>query len=254
MDSGCDADRGEKAPRYTLSLADSAEEILEAQRLRHRVFLAGGDSGARLPRVSAGGIEADAFDRYCEHLIVREIEFGAVVGTYRVLPPAGARAAGGLYSETEFDLRGLDSILAGAVEIGRACVDPAHRGGEVISLLWTGLQDYLLSGRFRHALGCASVPAAPPERAAALARALLARHRGSFDATPLNPFDYERYHLALRAPIPALLRSYLRLGASICGPPAFDPLFATVDFLVVLPLQSASFRHAERIIRKRRAA
>ncbi len=38
--------------------------------------------------------------------------------------------------------------------------------------------------------------------------------------------------------IPKLLRAYLTLGAQICGPPALDRQFKTIDFLTALDLQS----------------
>ena len=44
---------------------------------------------------------------------------GEVVGTYRMLPP-GRRAR--LYSDGEFDLRGLTQLRPGLVETGRSCV------------------------------------------------------------------------------------------------------------------------------------
>ena len=88
--------------------ADSLEDLREVQRLRYRVFV--GEGGARLspPPGTPPGHDADRFDAYCAHLMVRAIvpgeESGEVVGTYRVLTPAAARRAGGFYSETQFDL------------------------------------------------------------------------------------------------------------------------------------------------------
>jgi putative hemolysin len=38
-------------------------------------------------------------------------------------------------------------------------------------------------------------------------------------------------------PIPKLLRAYLGLGARICGPPAIDREFRTIDFLTWLDLE-----------------
>jgi len=44
-------------------------------------------------------------------------------------------------------------------------------------------------------------------------------------------------HLATEeVQIPKLLRAYLTLGAKICGPPALDPHFKTIDFLTWLDL------------------
>ena len=38
--------------------------------------------------------------------------------------------------------------------------------------------------------------------------------------------------------IPKLLGAYLSLGAKICGPPALDPVFKTIDFLTMLDLEA----------------
>jgi putative hemolysin len=37
---------------------------------------------------------------------------------------------------------------------------------------------------------------------------------------------------------PALFQSYLNLGAKVCGGPALDRLFKTIDFLVVLDIEA----------------
>jgi putative hemolysin len=59
-------------------------EILEAQRLRYRVFA--GEMGANLPSRTPG-VDHDIYDPYCEHLVVRDTQSGEIVGTYRILPP-----------------------------------------------------------------------------------------------------------------------------------------------------------------------
>lgn len=38
--------------------------------------------------------------------------------------------------------------------------------------------------------------------------------------------------------VPKLLRAYLAVGAKICGPPAIDPEFKTIDFLTLMDLQA----------------
>jgi putative hemolysin len=39
------------------------------------------------------------------------------------------------------------------------------------------------------------------------------------------------------AKVPKLLRAYLSVGAQICGPPALDTEFGTIDFLTLLDLR-----------------
>ena len=87
-----------------VSLARDQDDVWAAQRLRHLVFA--GELGARLDGPEPG-LDVDPFDAYCDHLLVREQNTGDVVGTYRLLPPEAARAAGRIYFDSEFDLSRL---------------------------------------------------------------------------------------------------------------------------------------------------
>ena len=77
-------------------------------------------------------LDIDRFDDHCDHLVVREDHTGELVGCYRMLPPPGAIAAGGLYSAGEFDISALDTLRPFMVEMGRAVVRADHRNGAVI--------------------------------------------------------------------------------------------------------------------------
>jgi putative hemolysin len=46
----------------------------------------------------------------------------------------------------------------------------------------------------------------------------------------------------LRLKLPKLLRAYLSLGAKICGPPAIDRDFKTIDFLTLIDLETVRDR------------
>ena len=116
-----------------------------------------GEMGARLD-TAVPGHDVDAFDAYCEHLLVRDTETRAVIGTYRVLTPAQALRAGGLYSDTEFDLARLAHLRGRMVELGRSCVHPDHRHGGVIMALWGALADFMVRNRLDTMIGCASIP------------------------------------------------------------------------------------------------
>jgi len=66
------------ASRYHVSLAIDDSEIREAQRLRYQVFAE--EMGARLSSVLPGH-DIDLYDPFCDHLLVRELARGEVVGT-----------------------------------------------------------------------------------------------------------------------------------------------------------------------------
>ena len=125
-----------RAGRLSVRLAAAPAEIEAAQRLRWQVFSE--ELGARLGS-GADRLDRDAFDRFCEHLIVEDGSTGEIVGTYRVLFPTAALRAGCLYIETQFFTDRLRGVRSELVELGRSCVHPDYRTGATIMLLWSGL-------------------------------------------------------------------------------------------------------------------
>jgi putative hemolysin len=229
---------------YTLLIADNPEQVAAAQRLRHAVFAA--ELGADLP-TSATGLDTDEFDPHCDHLIVRDDRTGAVVGTYRMLPPERAARIGRRYAEGEFDLRGLAPLRDDLVEIGRSCVDPAHRSGAVINLMWAGIARYLHLRGLRWLGGCASVPLRDGGATALAVWHEVARHNlcpPPLRVHPHRPWLTEPVAIAAaagppvngRSAMPPLLRGYLRLGAWVCGEPGYDPAFDVADLYVLLSM------------------
>ncbi len=235
-------DAGSQPPRFITTLAEDADTVRAAQRLRYRVFHAANASR---------GVDQDAFDPHCEHLVVRDTRSGDVVGTYRILTAERARDAGGFYSETEFDCSRLRRLDARLVEVGRACVDPAYRRGSVITCLLTGLTRWVVAHRYDYVMGCSSIDVAPGmAAAAALCRRLVDEHLAP-DAwrvvprTPFRPADLP----VPEAEMPPLIKAYLRFGASVCGEPAWDEAFQTADVLMLLPMAAMDARFRARLLR-----
>ncbi len=234
--------------RFSVRLARTAAEVREAQRLRYLVFAE--EMGARLTGPEPG-VDEDRFDEFCDHLLVRDLGSGEVVGTYRILPPRAAVRAGGYYSEQEFDLGRLVHLRPGLVEVGRSCVHPDHRTGAVISLLWSALGDYVRDGRFTHLIGCASISMADGGHAAArLYREIATRYLAPLEyrAFPRLPLPLERLHGESAAELPPLVKGYLRLGAWVCGEPAWDPDFNTADLPVLLAMSRLDRRYARHFV------
>ena len=126
---------------YVLQFAANASDIVEAQRLRYKVFAE--EMGATLPS-GASGHDIDEFDAHCEHLLVREAGTGRVVGCYRLLPPENARRIGRFYSESEFDLSRIAHLKDRTVEAGRSCVHWEHRNGAVTARLGVVAEHFVL--------------------------------------------------------------------------------------------------------------
>jgi len=228
--------RPQATPTLQVVWARHLDDVRAAQRLRHEVFVT--EMGARpTPLVGApAGHDIDLFDDFCEHLIVRTApagdEPGEVVGTYRVLTPSAARRAGSFYSDTEFDLTRLRPLRDRMVELGRSCVHPDHRTGGVILSLWGALAQFMEQNAMETVIGCASISMRDGGHcAASLWAKLRETHLAPADrqvrprvALPVDDLDQ-----SLDVEPPALIKGYLRMGAKVLGPPAWDPEFDTAD-------------------------
>lgn len=235
--------------RYHVCFAQSDSEIRAAQKLRHQVFAE--EFGARLDEAEAG-IDADAFDPHCQHLIVRDEALGRIVGTYRVLSPDAAHSVGGYYSEREFILARLGHLRSQLVEVGRSCIAADHRNGAVIALLWVKLAEYMNSHGYAYLMGCASVPMKDGgHNAANLFMQLGETHMAppEYRAMPHTRLPYERLTNGQPAEVPPLIKGYLRAGAWICGEPAWDPDFNSADLLLLLPMARLTPRYQRHFIR-----
>lgn len=230
------------------SLARSPSEVAEAQRLRYKVFAE--EMGARL--TGHDGRDIDGFDPLCDHLLVRDQDSGEVVGTYRILDPHMADEAGGYYSAGEFDLTRLLHLAPSMVEVGRSCVHPDYRNGATISLLWAGLAKYMMSRGYEHLIGCASISMADGGYNAAAVYQRLADNfyaPAEYRVFPHTPLPLESLQSDIQAVTPPLLKGYMRLGAYVCGEPAWDPDFNTADLLVMLPISRLSRRYADHFMK-----
>jgi putative hemolysin len=244
----CSTVQPARASRYHVSLAVDDSEIREAQRLRHKVFAE--EMGARLSSVLPGH-DIDLYDPFCDHLLVRDLASGEVVGTYRILSPDAAKRVGSYYSEQEFDLTRLNFLRPRMAELGRSCVHPAHRSGAVIARLWMGLADYMTRYGHEYIVGCASICMADGGHiAASVYRQLTARHLAPIEwrVTPRFRLPIESLDDGQTAALPPLIKGYTRLGAMVCGEPAWDPDFNTADLLMLLPMAQLNRSYARRLI------
>lgn len=230
--------------QYTVELARTAEDILEAQRLRYRVFAE--EMGAKL-KTRMPGVDSDIYDPYCEHLIVRDEAADKIVGTYRILTPDAATRVGNYYSENEFDLIRLHNLRGKTVEVGRSCIDPDYRNGAIISLLWAKLAEYMLKSGHEYLIGCASISMADGgHNASNLFVQLLDEYLAppEYRVFPRHPLPFEKLVTGAKAEVPPLIKGYLRAGSYICGEPAWDPDFNTADLFLLLPMSRISKRYA----------
>jgi putative hemolysin len=231
---------------YEVFLATTLEEVCACQRLRYEVF--NSELGEGLESSHALGLDRDHFDMICDHLMVRETQTGEVVGTYRMQTGYRAKGNAGYYSEEFFDFAPYEAMRRAMLELGRACV---QRDSMVLMLLWKGIFRYASETGARYLVGCSSLTSQDP----AEGHALYSRLRGAHLAPqylqtaprPDHALPEMRAVLPGLVKTPPLLRTYLELSAKICGPPAIDREFKTIDFLTLLDLEEIPARLRTRL-------
>lgn len=245
--------------RYEVRLATTADELDAALRLRFAVFNV--ELGEGLKRSLLTGRDEDEYDRWCTHLIVRDRTDGTVVGTYRVQTSEAAARGSGFYTASEFDLSALPRhVLESALELGRACIARPHRNTRVLYLLWRGIAELARRAQKRFLFGCCSLTSQDPRSGRALLDVLAAR--GALHPTlRVLPRPAYRCWPALEpcvaAPavaVPRLFDMYLAMGARVCGEPALDRAFGTIDYLVLLDLDELDASHRRRFLRPEHAS
>lgn len=237
---------------YVARFARSAAELEAVLRLRYRVFNL--ELGEGLDESHVEGLDRDPFDEHCHHLVVVHRPSDAVIGTYRLQTSEMAREGCGFYSNHEFDLdRWPADVLDACCEVGRACIAADHRHRRVLLLLWRGLGAYVLHNRKRYFFGCCSLTSQDPADAARMAEYLRQKGRihAGLDLDPRPHCDCREYEHSSAGwesvHVPTLMGTYLRYGAWICGRPAIDRDFRTIDFLALLDLEEMD---PDRILRQ----
>ena len=204
--------------RYRARIARDAADVASCQRLRHLCFI----EAAGLAR-RPGGLERDAHDAACCHVMIEAAADGALVCCYRLLPLASGRDIGQSHAALWYDLAGLEGFAGPIAEMGRFCVRPGPRDPDILRLAWAALTALADRHGTRLLFGCTSFPGTDAARHAAVFAMLVDGHVAparwrpgiraprviDFAAVPRPPAA------ALRQGwigAPPLLRSYLAMG------------------------------------------
>jgi putative hemolysin len=228
---------------YRVSLAQTAEDLTECQRLRYLVFNLELREG--LSTSERSGLDIDPFDSFCDHLMVRDLETGRLVGTYRLQTGKTAALNMGYYGDQLFDFSVYAPIRKELLELGRACVHEEFRNMMVLHSLWKGIAVYATRVEARYLLGCNSISSQDENYGMAMYEALKDRYLAE-PALRTVPQPGCRC-VSTGVPVettrpPRLFRAYLDISAKICGPPAIDREFKTIDFLTLVDLAKLPHR------------
>ncbi len=243
-----------------LKLAETPDELLKAQKLRHFVFF---DEPKGATEIS-GAVDKDEFDDKCEHLLVVDDSNAAdpkVVGTYRLLRQTGDKKVDKFYTEGEFDITKLKNSGLNIMELGRSCIHPDYRDGKVIQLLWSGIGAYIMHHQIAYLFGCASFFGENPKEFSVPISFLMQKHgapanicptarpevAAKFDFIPIDQIDKKE---AL-AKLPSLLKGYIRTGCMVGNGAVIDNFCKTVDVCIVMDTSKIAKRYSEHFVNKK---
>lgn len=243
-----------EVPQYLIKTAETKEELLECFKLRHAVFF------EEFQESNKSGLDFDRFDYYFDHLIIVHKESKRIIGTYRLSCSTFSSES---YTALEFDLSLLKLQKGPTLELGRACIQKEYRKGSVISLLWRGIAEYMNLSDSSLLFGCSSLKINDASKAALVFRYLELQKKVNLEflCKPQKEFRFENFDSwyalysknftqedtsTAESLIPPLVKSYLKLGASIACEPAFDSDFDCIDLLTVLRKENLANALAER--------
>ncbi|MEM9010831.1 MAG: GNAT family N-acyltransferase [Pseudomonadota bacterium] len=201
--------------RYRTRFSTAPADIRAAQRLRHRTF--------RSDSEGADGLDTDAFDAICTHVLVEDTRTGRLVCCFRFLPLASGGEIGRSYSAQYYELSALSHISGPIVEMGRFCIDPAYRDADILRLAWGAMTEWVEDQGVELLFGCSSFHGTEAEYYMDAFALLKERHLAPKRWLPRvkapKVFRFAKT-LKLRKPnlklaqkrMPPLLRSYLVMG------------------------------------------
>jgi putative hemolysin len=171
--------------------------------------------------------DKDQWDQDAWHIVA--VHQDTVVGYYRAIE----HSCMGFYTETEFDISGLNIAPSQILEIGRAAADQRHP--TAIFALWRAIIQLAQRHGKQWIMGSASIK--PDEFDV---RQISAQWQKKYNylenqhARPLNP--YQESHCGHLVQPPKLIQVYEKLGARIVSDLSWDPTFRTADVVTMLDI------------------
>ncbi len=214
--------------RYRARLAANGDDVRRAQALRHLTFIDGTGAAER-----ETALDADRFDAACDHLLIEEAKTGELVCCFRLLPLEGGSEIERSYSAQFYDLVSLREFPDRMVEMGRFCVHPDHRSGEVLRIAWSAMTRYVDAREIKLLIGCSSFKGVDAESYQDSFALLKDNHLAPARWLPrpkaANIFEFARKFRfrrpdpmrAMRA-MPPLLRGYLSMGGWVSDHAVID--------------------------------
>ena len=113
----------------------------------------------------------------------------------------------------------------------------------------------MVRNKFETVMGCASIPMlyhglVSGDVAASIWEKLRQTHLASIEyhVRPKMPLPLGQLDSSLDVEVPALIKGYLRTGAKVLGPPAWDPVFNTADLPMIMHIKGLPERYKKHFL------
>jgi len=216
----------EKSCKYITRVAETERDIQRTQAMRAAQF-------------GCGTVDADLFDAKCQHVLIEDIETGALQGCFRFMAFKSGQDISTSYSAQFYDLQGLASYSEPMLELGRFCIRGGGRDYAVLRVAWAFLTRYVDQHHIALIFGCASFEGVSPSKYTDAFALLKQRHLAPNEWAPqikaAEVFEFAHklngYKPTLSAAnqnMPALLRTYLGMGSWVSDHAVIDRALDTL--------------------------
>ncbi|MEJ6398126.1 GNAT family N-acetyltransferase [Yoonia sp. 208BN28-4] len=209
--------------RYTARFAQTRDAITACQALRRQAFF------------GEEGLDQDAFDPLCQHLMIIDCATDQLVGTTRFAIFEQGDDLSRSYTAQSYDLTALHGVTGAVAEVGRFCLRDGPVSSDILRVAWAALTRLVDAHDVTMLFGCSSFAGTDPAPHAAALSLLRHRYLGPAHLRPARKADetlpLDRFDGTARdglAQMPPLLASYLRMGGWVSDHAVVDHAMQTL--------------------------
>ena len=227
---------GLKKARYHAYQAQTASDVVAAQRLRNLSFK------------GVDGLDADRFDQICTHILVEDRKTGELVCCFRSLPLNSGHEIARSYSAQYYELSALRDFQGTMVEMGRFCIHPEVQDPDILRVAWAAMTDYVDENDVELLFGCSSFKGTDAQEYFDAFAMLRDRHIAPKRWLPrVKAPNVFRFAARLRQKpdlkqaqlrMPPLLRTYLMMGGWVSDHAVVDEQMNTLHVFTGLEIKA----------------
>lgn len=229
--------------RYRVRLAQTAAEVQATQHLRHIAFHPTSDTATQ-----DAGVDADAFDPLCDHVLVEDLRDGQIVCCFRCREFDSGAQITGSYAAQFYDLASLTRFDGRMIEIGRFCIHPASSDPDILRLAWASLARHVETRQIEMMFGCSSFRGTDQGKYLDTFALLRARHLAPLEWRPrIKAQHVYRFAARLRRTpdprkamqgMPPLLKTYLMMGGWVSDHAVIDAEMDTLHVFTAVEIRT----------------